>query len=143
MANPLIHSKSSIKRWGGKVEDYMPIHQILDSPKATMNNNSARVLTHNTWFAYEIIPKIFGYNITNSDGKSVDTVDIAMLHISEDFRHKGVPTPQDYLENLVVQDWFNNGIKPIPSVEAQQKSREILNKIREEKNNEEDKLMFT
>jgi hypothetical protein len=66
-----------------------------------------------------------------------------MLHISEDFRHKGVPTPQDYLENLVVQDWFNNGIKPIPSVEAQQKSREILNKIREEKNNEEDKLMFT
>jgi hypothetical protein len=143
MANPLIHSKSSIKRWGGKVEDYMPIHQILDSPKATMNNNSARVLTHNTWFAYEIIPKIFGYNIINSDGKSVDTVDIAMLHISEDFRHKGVPTPQDYLENLVVQDWFNNGIKPIPSVEAQQKSREILNKIREEKNNEEDKLMFT
>jgi len=143
MANPLIHSKSSVKRWGGKVEDYMPIHQLLDSPKATMNNNSARVLTHNTWFAYEIIPKIFGYNIINSDGKSVDTVDIAMLHISEDFRHKGVPTPQDYLENLVVQDWFNNGIKPIPSVEAQQKSREILNKIREEKNNEEDKLMFT
>jgi hypothetical protein len=142
MANPLIHSKSSIKRWGGKVEDYINIHQILDSPKATMNNNSARVLTHNTWFAYEIIPKIFGYNITNSDGKSVDTVDIAMLHISEDFRHKGVPTPQDYLENLVVQDWFNNGIKPIPSVEAQQKSREILNKIREEKSNEEDKLMF-
>ena len=27
MANPLIHSKSSVKRWGGKVEDYLPIHQ--------------------------------------------------------------------------------------------------------------------
>jgi hypothetical protein len=27
MANPLIHSKSSVKRWGGKVEDYLPIHE--------------------------------------------------------------------------------------------------------------------
>lgn len=25
MANPLVHSKSSVKRWGGKVEDYLPI----------------------------------------------------------------------------------------------------------------------
>ena len=67
MANPLIHSKSSVKRWGGKVEDYLPIHELIDSPKATMNNNSSRMLTHNTWFAYTIIPKIFGYNIINSE----------------------------------------------------------------------------
>ena len=130
MANPLIHSKSSVKRWGGKVEDYLAIHELIDSPKATMNNNTSRALTHNTWFAYTIIPKIFGYNITNSDGKSVDTIDIAMLHISEDFRHKGIPTAQDYLENMVVQPWFSNGVKPIPSVEAQQRSKELLEKLR-------------
>ena len=57
MANPLIHSKSSVKRWGGKVEDYIAIHELIDSPKATMNNNTSRALTHNTWFAYTIIPK--------------------------------------------------------------------------------------
>lgn len=128
--NPLIHSKSSVKRWGGKVENYLPIHQLLDSPKSCMNNNTARCLTHNTWFAYEIIPKIFGYNIINSDGKSVDTVDIAMLHISEDFKHKGIPTPQDYLENMVVQGWMNNGVKEIPSVEASKRSKELLEKLR-------------
>ena len=100
MANPLVHSKSSVKRWGGEVGDYLLIHELLDSPKATMNNNSSRLLTHNTWFAYHIIPKIFGYNITNSDGKSIDTVDIAMLHIAEDFRMKFVPTAQDYLKDL-------------------------------------------
>lgn len=132
MANPMIHSKSSVKRWKGSEIDYLPIHELLDSVKGTMNNNSARAITHNTWFAYNIIPKIFGYNIINSDGKSVDTVDIAMLHISEDFRHNGIPTIQDYLENMVVQDWFNNGIKPIPSVEAQKRSKELLNKLREE-----------
>jgi hypothetical protein len=97
-----------------------------------MNNNSARLVTHNVWFAYTIIPKIFGYNIINSDGKSVDTVDIAMLHISEDFRHKGIPTLQDYLENLVVQPWMNNGVEPVPSVEAQKHSKELLERLRQE-----------
>ena len=132
MANPLIHSKSSVKRWGGKVEDYLPLHELIDSPKATMNNNSVRVLTHNTWFAYQIMPKIFGYNIINSDGKSVDVVDISMLHIAEDFRMKFVPTPQDYLQHLQVQAWFNNGVKELDSQEA----RDIVKNLNEKLHNE-------
>lgn len=131
MANPEVHSKSSVKRWGGKIADYLPIHQLLDSPKASMNNNTARTLTHNTWFAYEIIPKIFGYNITNSDGKSVDTVDIAMLHIAEDFRMKFVPTPQDYLKHMEVQGWMNNGVKDIDNPDAYKTATEFLEKIRQ------------
>ena len=129
MANPLIHSKSSVKRWGGKVEDYLPLHELIDSPKATMNNNSVRVLTHNTWFTYQIMPKIFGYNIINSDGKSVDVVDISMLHIAEDFRMKFVPTPQDYLQHLQVQAWFNNGVKELDSQEAKNIVTDLLTKI--------------
>ena len=134
MANPMIHSKSSVKRWGGKPEDYLAIHELIDSPKATMNNNSSRALTHNTWFAYTIIPKIFGYNIINSDGKSVDTVDIAMLHILEDFRHRFVPTPQDYLKHMEIQPWFNNGVKDIDNPEAKKYATDFLEKLREEKN---------
>jgi hypothetical protein len=118
MANPMKHSISSSKRWGGKPEDYLAIHQVIDSPKATMNNNTARCLTHNTWFCYEIIPKIFGYNITNSEGRSVDTIDIAMLHLAEDFRHKFIPTVQDYLKHMQVQPWMNNGTGPINNEEA-------------------------
>ena len=125
MANPLIHSKSSVKRWGGKVEDYLPLHILLDSPKSTMNNNTSRMLTHNTWFIYEIIPKVFGYNIVNSDGRSVDTVDIARMHVAEDFRFKGVPTPQDYLQHMEIQPWMNNGIREIPSEESK-KEIELL-----------------
>lgn len=118
MSNPLIHSKSSIKRWGGKVEDYIEIHKFLDSPKSCMNNNTSRMLTHNTWFIYEVIPKVFGYNITNSENKSVDTVDIAMLHVSEDFRHRFIPTPQDYLKHIVLQPWMNNGVKDVDNDES-------------------------
>jgi hypothetical protein len=131
MANPMIHAKSSVKRWGGSVECYLPIHELLDSPKATMNNNSSRLLTHNTWFAYTIIPKIFGYNIINSEGKSVDTVDIAMLHIAEDFRFKFVPTPQDYLKHLEVQAWMCNGVKNIDNPESELTAKEFLEKIRQ------------
>jgi hypothetical protein len=132
MANPLVHSKSSVKRWGGKVEDYLAIHELLDSPKATMNNNSSRLLTHNTWFAYHIIPKIFGYNIINSDGKSIDTVDVAMLHIAEDFRMKFVPTPQDYLKHLDVQPWMCNGVKDLGSKVGSELVEKLNQKLKDE-----------
>ena len=134
MANPLIHSKSSVKRWGGSVEDYLAIHELIDSPKATMNNNSSRALTHNSWFAYTIIPKIFGYNIVNSSGKSVDTVDIAMLHILEDFRMKFVPTPQDFLKHLDISacPWIHNGVKMIDNPDAIEIADLFLEKLRKE-----------
>lgn len=129
MANPRIHSLSSIKRWGGVIDDYIKIHELLDSPKSCMNNNSARLMTHNTWFAYTIIPLIFGYNITNSDGKSIDTVDIAMLHIAEDFRMKFVPTPQDYLKHLTVPVWMNNGIRVLDNPESVKAAKNLLEKL--------------
>ena len=130
MANPYIHARSSVKRFGGSIEDYLEIHILLDSPKVAMNNNTSRMLTHNTWFAYEIVPKIFGYNIINSEGKSVDVVDIAMLHISEDFRHKFIPTPQDYLKHMQVQPWMNNGVKPIDNEVSEEYNRLLLEKLR-------------
>lgn len=127
MANPLIHSKSSVKRWGGKIEDYIEIHKFLDSPKVCMNNNTSRMLTHNTWFIYEVIPKVFGYNIVNSDERSIDTVDIAMLHVAEDFRMKFIPTPQDYLQHMKLQPWMNNGVKDVNNP----KSKELVYKLKE------------
>ena len=131
MANPMIHSISSAKRFGGKPEDYLNIHILLDSPKTTMNNNTSRMLTHNIWFCYEIIPKIFGYNIINSDGRSVDTVDIAMLHILEDFKCKFIPTVQDYLQHLQIQPWMNNGVKDIDNPIANQYAIDLLERLRE------------
>ncbi len=92
-----------------------------------MNNHTNRFLTHNTWFAYEIIPKIFGYNIINSDGKSVDTVDVALYHILEDFRMQFIPTPQDFLKHMTVEKWMQNGVKLIDNPEA----IELANKLKE------------
>jgi hypothetical protein len=132
--NPYRHSQSSVKRWGGSIEDYLPIHELIDSPKASMNNNSARALTHNTWFAYTIVPKIFGYNIKNSDGKSVDVVDIAMLHIAEDFMMRFVPTAQDYLQHLEVQPWMCNGVKTPDNDECKETAKQLISKLNKQNN---------
>jgi hypothetical protein len=124
MGNPLIHSKSSVKRWGGKVEDYIEMHKFLDSPKACMNNNTSRMLTHNTWFIYEVMPRVFGYNIVNSDGRTVDVVDISMLHVLEDFKMRFIPTPQDYLKHMEIQPWMQNGVKDIDNQESKKIAEE-------------------
>jgi hypothetical protein len=131
MANPYIHSLSSTKRFGGQASDYLSLHEFLDSPKTTMNNNTSRFLTHNTWFAYTVIPKVFGYNIINSDGKSVDTVDIAMLHIAEDYMMKFIPTPQDFLKHMALQAWMMNGVKVVDNPESVKAAKDLLEKLRQ------------
>ena len=132
MANAQIHSQSSVKRWGGKIEDYIAIHELIDSPKACMNNNSSRLITHNVWFCYNIIPKIFGYNLINSSGKRVDTIDIAMLHVAEDFRMKFVPTLEDYLKHLTLPAWIHNGVKDVENPIATQFAIDLIDKLQTE-----------
>ena len=121
MANPLVHSKSSVKRWGGEVGDYLSIHELLDSPKATMNNNSSRLLTHNTWFAYHIIPKIFGYNITNSDGKSIDNV--AFSYCVLEYLQNNSNNPEELTVNQL-KNYVEKRVEEITNGKQQPTSRQ-------------------
>lgn len=63
MAKPIIHARSSARRYGGEPEDYLPIHDLMDSSKAAFPDNRHRALTHNSWFFF-IVEKIFGHEIT-------------------------------------------------------------------------------
>ena len=104
---PYLHAKSSVKKFGGKIEDYINIHDTMDSTKALIADCRHRAIFH-TAFGCILIERIFGHNITNSDGKLVSTRDIAEQHILEDY-HGFIPTLQDFLEGLPVQDWMVNG----------------------------------
>lgn len=84
MSKPYLHAVSSAKRWNGEPEDYLEIHDFMDSSKSVFPDNRHRVLTHNSWFVF-IVERIFGHNITNSDGKKVSVRDICERHILEDF----------------------------------------------------------
>lgn len=62
-----------------------------------------RALLHNSLGCY-IVERIFGINITNSDGKLVSTRDIAEQHIIDDMGR--IPTVSDYLNEMPMYDWL-------------------------------------
>ena len=108
MAAPMEHSISSAKKWGGIPEDYIDINDFLDSTKGSFPDNRHRAILHNSFICQNIIPRIFGHRRTNSDGKYYNTKDVAELHIYEDYRHRFIPSIQDYLENMTLEPWMNN-----------------------------------
>lgn len=109
MSKPYIHAVSSAKRWGGQPDDYLPIHDFMDSSKGAIADNRHRALTHNAWFLSHVLERVFGHNITNSNGRLVSVRDIGEQHVLEDFGGKFIPSAQDYLENIPYADWMQNG----------------------------------
>lgn len=110
MSKPWIHAMASAKKFGGKPEDYIDIHNLMDSSKGCIGDARHRALTHNSWFVAADGPleRIFGVVITNSDGRSVSVRDVGEQHILEDFGMRFIPTPQDYLQEMEPIPWMNN-----------------------------------
>ena len=127
MANPLKHSQSSVRLWGGKVEDYLPLHNKMDSSKKYFSDNRHRALTHNMFFIFEVMIPIFGEYITNSDGKLVSVKDICEWHILEDFGKKYIPNVSDYLSEMEIKSWMANGIGEPPA--SQKKIKQVTERI--------------
>jgi hypothetical protein len=115
MAKPFIHALSSVRKWGGKPEDYLPIHDLLDSSKGTIADSRHRALTHNAWFLSTILERVFGHNITNSDGRLVSVRDIGEQHVLEDFGGRYIPSAQDYLQEIEIKEWMVKGLGEPPS----------------------------
>lgn len=103
---PLLHAKISVKNYGGSVEDYLPIHNFIDSSKVTMPDIRHRALLHNSFGCY-LAEQIFGVYIKNTDGKDVSVRDIAEEHISQDMGGR-IPTVEDWLKHINVQPWMKN-----------------------------------
>lgn len=127
MANPLKHSQSSVKLWGGVVEDYLPLHNKMDSSKKYFSDNRHRALTHNMFFIFEVMIPLFGEYITNSAGRVVSVKDICEWHIMEDFGKKYIPNVSDYLSEMEVKSWMANGIGEPPA--SQKKTKQVTERI--------------
>jgi len=100
---PYLHAKSSVKEWGGVPEDYMEIHDFIDSTKAHHADMRHRAMLHNSWGIY-LCERIFGINITNTDGKLISVRDIAERHILEDLGR--IPAITDYLQGMPFYHWL-------------------------------------
>lgn len=103
MATPLIHAKSSVRKHGGKIEDYLPIHEFFDQTKGHVANFRHRAILHNS-FGMLLAEKFFGSYIVNSEGKQVEVRQVSYEHIMEDCGK--VPSVQDWVEHIHPQPWM-------------------------------------
>jgi len=104
MAHPVIHAKSSAKKFGGKWEDYIHLHNWLDETKAWVGNQNHRMFRHHSEGIFEM-EKIFGQTFLNSDNKIVYVRYVGEQYVREDcFNY--IPSAHDWVKA------FTNKEKP-------------------------------
>ena len=62
--HPYFYAESSVKKWGGQVEDYLPIHSWFDESKAHLADVRHRALRHHSEGIF-LAEALFGNTITN------------------------------------------------------------------------------
>jgi hypothetical protein len=103
MGTPLLHAKSSVRKYGGEIKDYIAIHRWFDSTKGNMPMFKHRAILHNS-FGMLLAEQVFGDYVTNSEDKMVEVRQIAYDHIYEDCGF--IPTVEDWLKHIQVQPWM-------------------------------------
>jgi hypothetical protein len=111
---PLIHAKVSVKKFGGKVDDYLAIHEFIDSSKIAVADIRHRAMLHSAWGIY-MVEKVFGSYFKNSDGKDISTRDVAEEHIQEDLGF--IPTMQDWIEKIPIEGWMSGTRKKVRAIQ--------------------------
>lgn len=104
----LIHAKSSVRKYGGAVEDYLPIHEFIDSTKIAMADVRHRAILHSA-FGIFLAEKVFGTYFKNAQGKDVSVRDVAEDHVIEDLGF--IPSMENYLKNMTVQPWMSGTMR--------------------------------
>lgn len=103
MANPYHHALSSVKQWGGIVEDYLPIHRWFDESKELQGDFRHRALRHHTQGIFEC-ERVFGVTLTLSTGKQIPVRWVAEQHVTEDCGF--LPTFADWARQIKPQRWM-------------------------------------
>lgn len=103
MSHPNVHSKSSARKFGGKMEDYLAIHEYFDDSKSHFGDVRHRALKHHSAGIYEA-ERVFGNSIINSDGKEVYVRYIGEQHVIEDLGF--IPTLEDWFGEMELQKWM-------------------------------------
>ena len=98
MAHPLQHSKSSVNKWGGKIEDYIDIHNWFDETKSWVGSSYHRMFRHHSEGIFECEKK-FGMSFVNSDGKTVYTRYVGEQHVKEDC-YNYIPSAREWIQAL-------------------------------------------
>jgi len=70
MAHCYYHALSSVRKWGGTVDDYLPLHQWFDQSKVILADPRHRALRHHAEGIF-MLETLFGETLVNADGRVV------------------------------------------------------------------------
>lgn len=107
MAHSYHHAESSARKFGGRPEDYLLVHEWFDGTKAHLALPGHRALRHHTLGVFEA-EQHFGTTLRNSAGREVPVRWIGEQHVLEDCRR--IPTVSDWLAALPIESWMVNGV---------------------------------
>lgn len=104
---PHIHAKASARKYGGVMEDYMPIHEFMDCSKQIIADVRHRLFFHSAFGIY-IVEKVFGPLITLANGKQVSVRDIAEDHVIQDMGR--IPAASEWFDAMEIQAWMGGPV---------------------------------
>ena len=108
MAHPYHHALSSVRKWGGKVEDYLAVHSWFDESKAFLADFRHRALRHHAEGIF-LCETIFGVSITTGEGKVVPVRWVGEQHTLEDLGR--IPPASDWLRCIRPEPWMGQSRK--------------------------------
>lgn len=106
MSHCYYHAASSVKRWGGTVENYLALHQWFDQSKLILADPRHRALRHHAEGIFQL-EALFGATIINSDDRIVPVRLIGEQHVTEDLGH--IPSFADWARLIQPAAWILRG----------------------------------
>jgi hypothetical protein len=119
MATPYHHSLSSVKRWGGEVDDYLAIHDWFDASKELLADFRHRALRHHSQGIFEC-ERVFGHTFTNSTGRVIPVRWVGEQHVMEDIGF--IPTIADWFLRIQPAMWMDRPRRLAKELEEEAKA---------------------
>ena len=105
MAHPYHHALSSVRKWGGRVEDYLPLHSWFDQSKEITADFRHRALRHHAEGIF-MLETIFGVTLTLSSGRTIPTRWVGEQHVREDLGR--IPSFADWVRCIRPERWMGH-----------------------------------
>jgi hypothetical protein len=117
--HPYHHALSSVKKHGGCVDDYLPIHNWFDESKQYIADFRHRAMRHHSEGIFWC-EQAFGVTITNSAGKEIPVRVLGEQHVREDLGQ--IPSIKDWYSCIKGAPWMN---RPDRSIIQENKKKEV------------------
>lgn len=125
MAHPYHHALSSVKKWGGVVEDYLSIHAWFDESKAHFGDFRHRAMRHHSQGIFEA-ERVFGVTIRTSDGREIPVRWIGEQHVIEDCGF--IPSIKDWCSQISPAPWMARSSK-LSKILEEDKQTEMTSEV--------------